>query len=385
MQENQVTAQSSLVSNKIIEYHSFIAPTGYTQAAIDNLKAISSVGYDISLRCVHGRMVVTGFNQIEKRWLEKLYNNKSSENAIKMIHAIPPRWRGIKFNNYNISLFVFENKRIPKEWVSDLNRCSCVIVPSEFNKASCLEAGVKNVIKIPHAINFDIWNLDLPSCSPIQSDEDVKIITVGTWRQRKNWESMFESVYELVKQNSNVFWTLKVDKGSQASQDLRSWFAKYQVPEKYYNNFTIDSRVLDESSMARLVKSHSILLSASLGEGFGLPALQASCLGLCVACPKYGGYEEFFDESSHVEIEQSGVERIKKLDNLPQFADLEWPVYKKESICNALYLCISKCRNKEINKNVNYSRFYDNFNYHAIGNKFHNIIKNIHDISSNKS
>ena len=383
MLENQAAIPYSSACKKTLEYHSFIAPTGYTQAAVDNLRSLTSVGYDIALRCVHGRMVVTGFNQLEKRWLEKLYSNKSDENSIKLIHAIPPRWKGIKFNRYNIALFVFENNTIPKEWVSELKKCSCVIVPSEFNKISCLDSGIKNVFKVPHAINFDIWNLDLPPSGLLDAGENIKIITVGTWRQRKNWETMFSAICDLIKNSQNIFWTLKVDKGSQADRDLKSWFSKYDISEKYHKNFLIDSRVLDESSMARLIKSHDLLLSASLGEGFGLPALQASCIGVPVVCPRYGGYLEFFDESSHVEIKQSGVEIIKKLDNLPQFANLEWPVYKKESIANALYLCISKYKNKEINKSTNYVKFYDNFNYHVIGHKFHNIIKNIHDISSN--
>ncbi len=381
---NQVITQSLSVCKKSLEYHSFIAPTGYTQAAVDNLKSLISAGYNVSLKCVHGKMVFTGFNQIERKWLENLAHVNLKNDAINIIHAIPPRWKNIKFRTSNIVLFVFENKVIPHDWVHEFKKCNCVIVPSEFNKNSCIEAGIHNVHVVNHAINFDIWNLDTPPSDMVFNDDKVKIITVGTWRDRKNWKSMFEAILEIIKDGQEIFWTLKVDRGNSAKENIESWFSEFKLDDSYKKYFTIDSRILDESSMARLIKSHHILLSASFGEGFGLPSLQAACIGIPVVCPKYGGYLEFFHEDSHVEVRQTGWEKFKKMDNLPQFANLEWPIYKKDSIRDALYLCISKCRNKQFKHHSNFIRFYDKFNHNVIGKKFYNIIENIHDIPSNK-
>jgi len=375
MLENQEITRSLSVSNKSLEYHSFIAPTGYTQAAVDNLKSLLAVGYNIYLKCVHGKMVFTGFNQIERKWLERLGNTKSNSSSINIIHAIPPRWKNIKFRQHNLALFVFENKDIPKDWVDEFKKCSCVIVPSDFNKHSCLQAGLENVYTVNHAINFDVWNLDTPPSDLVSLRDNIKIITVGTWRQRKNWKSMFEAVVEMINSGNEVFWTLKVDRGNAAKEEMHSWFSALNIDDSYKKYFIIDSRILDESSMARLIKSHDILLSASFGEGFGLPALQAACLGVPVVCPKYGGYMEFFHEDSHVEVRQTGCEKFKKMDNLPQFADLEWPIYNKDSILDALYLCISKRKNKEFKHHSNFNRFYDRFNHNVIGKKFYNIIE----------
>lgn len=366
-----------------VEYFSFLAPTGYTQAAIDNIKSMSSVGIDVSLRCIHGRMLSTGMSSIEKKWLESLLLKKSDTDSVQFLHSIPPRWPKIRYNKNKIALFVFENKKIPREWISSLLTCSAVIVPSEFNYNSCLESGIKNIYKVNHAIDFSIWNQDTPSFSINKEEDFLKIITVGTWRERKNWRPMLDAFVEINKNGIKAKWTIKIDKENSAKKDIEKWFIDSNYSNYFKELINIDSRVLDETSVARLVKGHDILLSASRGEGFGLPAIQSVCLGVPVVCPKYGGYEEYFDDRAFVEIKKSGEEKIQKLDNLHQFSNLDWPIYDKDSIANALYLCIRKLNKKEFNINYVIDKIHNNFNHNKIGKDFKTIIERTNVITSN--
>ena len=72
MHENQVKEKYSSPHDMAVEYHSFLAPTGYTQAAMDNIRAMESVDIKVSLRCVHGKMVGSGFSTSERKWLSSL-------------------------------------------------------------------------------------------------------------------------------------------------------------------------------------------------------------------------------------------------------------------------------------------------------------------------
>ena len=382
MQENLDQAKY-LSARKFVDYYSFLAPTGYTQAAIDNIKSMESVGVSISLKCMHGKMVGTGFSSNERNWLVNLLNKKSHPLACQFLHAIPPRWNSVPKNKNRIALFVFENNKILPSWIAKLKECMAVIVPSKFNYDSLKNYGVDNVFLVNHAVDTSIWNNDIrmPRIDP----DKTRIITIGTWRERKNWKNMTLAVCELLKENKDIEWTLKVDKGNIANEDLKKWLTEANCINFLNSKIKLDSRILDESAMARLVSSHDILLSASLGEGFGLPALQSCFSGLVVVCPRYGGYNEFFDEDSYFEIKPKGVIKIPKMDNLLQFDDLEWPLYDKDSIMDALYLCIGNLQKAKSRVSMVAERASKKFNHKTIGMSFLNVLNTCDAIPSNKN
>jgi glycosyltransferase involved in cell wall biosynthesis len=385
MQENLATTQYSSVPNISLEYYSFLAPTGYTQAAIDNIKSLEKNGVDVFLRCIHSRMVATGMLDSQKLWLEKLLAKKKDYYSCTFLHAIPPRWpKGKDFKN-KIALFVFENKNIPKEWTSSLRSCSAVIVPSDFNYKSCIDNGINNVFKVNHSIDFNIWNQDLPKLIEYEDIKKIKIITIGTWRERKNWKNMFLAIVDIINNGVDVLWTIKTDKSGAANLDMKKWLNETGYSQSILDKIKVDSRVIDETSIARLVKSHDLLLSASRGEGFCLPALQAAAIGVPVVCPNYGGYCEFFDKNIYTEILPSGLEKLAKMDNLPQFSNLEWPIYDKDSVLDALYLCIGKLHNGSFDIPLAVKKINNNFNHFKIGKDFVDIIRKTNVITSNKN
>lgn len=383
MQENLDQAKSSLAHRLSVDYYSFLAPTGYTQAAVDNIKSMESCGISVALRCMHGKMVGTGFSSQERDWINILLNKKSIPNAMQLVHSIPPRWSVVPKNKKRISLFVFENKEIPSLWIEKLKECQSVIVPSKFNYDSLKAAGLENVHVVNHAVDLKIWNNSIKM--PRLNQDRKRIITVGTWRERKNWKNMALAVIKLIKENVNIEWTLKTDKSNQASEQVKKWLSENGISHLFNNNIKIDARILDESSMARLVSSHDILLSGSFGEGFGLPALQACFSKLLVVCPNYGGYREFFDNRTYFEVKAKDFLKINKMDNLTQFDNLEWPLYDKDSIADALYLCIEEFEKAKKMTDIVAEEASKKFNHQSIGLSFLNILQNYNAISINKN
>lgn len=383
MQENLLQEKYLSAHKKYVDYYSFLAPTGYTQAAVDNIKSMQSVGIDISLKCVHGKMVGTGFSKNEIDWLAYLLNKKSNISSYQFLHAIPPRWSGMPKSKRRIALFVFENEKIPKDWQEKLKQCLAVIVPSRFNYDSLKNYGLDNVYLVNHAVDYSIWNDEIKM--PKLEKDKIKIITIGTWKKRKNWKNMMLAMVDLCKNNKQIEWTLKTDKLSSAKKDIKEWLEEIKCTELLDTIFKIDGRILDESSMARLVASHDLLLSASLGEGFGLPALQACFAKIPVVCPNFGGYKEFFDPTCYFEIKCKNLIKINKMDNHPQFDNLEWPLYEKDSILDALYLCIENIDKAKINTKIVSEKYYNKFSHKTIGNSFLNVINNCNVVTSHKN
>lgn len=374
MQENLEKTVSSSAHDHV-DYHCFLAPTGYTQAAIDNIKSLEKVGINVSLKCVHGKMVGTGFSKEEIYWLTELLKKQNYADSPQLLHAIPPRWKSIKLKNNRIALFVFENYAMPKMWLDDLKKCKAVVVPSKFNYDSLVAGGLTNVHLVHHSVDSSIWNYEMVTPRN-DAAESIKIITIGTWRERKNWKNMLLAISSLATSHPNVVWTLKVDKTTNASTDVKKWLNEIDKINLFNKNIIIDGRILDEYSMARLVCGNDILLSASYGEGFGLPALQACMAGLAVVCPNYGGYCEFFNENCYVEVKSKGLaKRLGKMDGLPQFDNLVWPLYDKDSILDALYLCIGNLSNlKESARKVS-NEYSIKFSHNNIGQSFLNVLK----------
>ena len=384
MQENLARETYSLAHNMRVEYHSFLAPNGYTQAAIDNIKSMQSVGINVSLRCVHGKMVGNGFSINEIKWITSLLSSMSLEDDIQFLHAIPTRWKSISLKKRKVALFVFENEKIPELWLSSLRSCEAVIVPSFFNKKSLDNCGVDNVYVIPHSIDSSVWNNNL-TMPRSDNGNEIKVITIGTWRKRKNWKQMTLAMCEAIRCNKRIHWTMKIDRSQPALVEIQSWLKDISCLELLNSNIHIDSRVLDENSLARLVSSHDILLSASLGEGFGLPAMQACFAGLLVVCPNYGGYAEFFDQKCYYEIKSSGFCQIDKMDNLAQFEKLYWPTYDKDSILNALYLCMSNLYMSKAIIDIVAKESIKKFNHQAVGLSFLNVLNTINAFTSHKN
>ena len=374
MQENLEKIVSSSAHDSV-NYHCFLAPTGYTQAAIDNIKSIELAGADVALRCVHGKMIGTGFSKEEIFWLTKLLKKQHNEDAVQVLHAIPPRWKNIQLKNNRVALFVFENSNVPNMWIDELGKCSSVIVPSKFNFDALKSKGIQNVHIVHHAIDTRMWNCEMIT-PRLNGEDSINIITIGTWRERKNWKNMLLAIADLADTHPHIIWTMKVDKTVNASTDTKKWLNEIGKINLFNKNIIIDGRILDEYSMARLVCGNDILLSASYGEGFGLPALQACFAGLAVVCPNYGGYCEFFNENCYIEVKSKGFsKRLGKMDGLPQFDNLVWPLYEKDSILDALYLCIGNLPNlKESARKVS-NEYSIKFGHQNIGQSFLKVLK----------
>jgi glycosyltransferase involved in cell wall biosynthesis len=66
------------------------------------------------------------------------------------------------------------------------------------------------------------------------------------------------------------------------------------VPDKYYNNVSVITDVLNDEELVNLYQSHDVLVYPSYGEGFGFIPLQALATGMPTICTSgWAHYEKY--------------------------------------------------------------------------------------------
>jgi glycosyltransferase involved in cell wall biosynthesis len=109
-------------------------------------------------------------------------------------------------------------------------------------------------------------------------------LSVGTLEPRKNFAQTLQAFEILWAQNIDVNWVLVGREGWQGlpdaqRQDIASLMAHIQThPEHHKSFFWLND--VDDAQLSQLYAHSDCLLNPSLGEGFGLPLIEAAHHGL---------------------------------------------------------------------------------------------------------
>jgi glycosyltransferase involved in cell wall biosynthesis len=314
-----------------IEYICFANCSGYSQASIDYIKSLELYGENVRLNVIHKKIIESSFSKKDIKWMKRLTSSfKSTYDCVQIRHIIPPRWGRLKAAKDIISMSTFETFDPPKDWIHKMNQVKLCIFPSEFNLKTFRHAGLtSNSIKIPHCFNGNIWHKDV--CR-LDSYDDFSFLCVGTWRQRKNWRNLIKGFLENFNNKDSIQLVIKTDKPSLCNQEIRKVKLLLSSERKDWPRIIVETRVFDEIGMSRFIKSHDCLISASLGEGFCLPPMQAMALDVPVIVSDVGGCREYANEDRCEIISPQGYEIISVIDNLPQFKNKKWARITEENI-----------------------------------------------------
>jgi glycosyltransferase involved in cell wall biosynthesis len=359
----------NVIGNKLIEYICFANCSGYSQASLDYIKSLDMLGAKVKLNVIHKKIIEDSFSKKQIDWMRGLTSSfETVYDCVQIRHIIPPRWNRLRAAKNVISISTFETFDPPSDWIPKMNQVKLCIFPSEFNVKTFINSGLtSNIVKIPHCFNDQIWHDNI--CA-LDNYDNFSFLCVGTWRQRKNWKNLLKGFLDNFNNKDNVQLVIKTDKPSLCSQEVKKVKHLLSNNRKDWPKIIVETRVFDEISMARFIKSHDCLISASLGEGFCLPPMQAMAVGVPSIVSNVGGCGEYANDDRCVMIEPEGYELIPIIDNLPQFKNKKWARITEKSI----YLAMKKVlENKsEIKKKaIKANEFvHNNFNYRVIGKKF---------------
>jgi glycosyltransferase involved in cell wall biosynthesis len=346
----------------IIEFCCFVNNTGYAHAAIDYAKSLRSYGADVYINCAHGNMILDSFNKEDREWLNN-YQVKGSD--VKNIdfqfrQIIPPRWKNLSKRRKISALAVFESTRPPNDWINAYKSIDNVICPSEYCADVFWAAGLNVRPKvIPHAIDINYWKFKNKIKNNI-----FTILSIGTWRKRKNWHNIIEGVIGASSIDFPIKLIIKTDKDHDASKYIES------IKQRKNVEFEVVADELSDDCIRDLIYQSDCLLSASVGEGFCISPIQAMACGTPVICSAVGGCLEYTTDENCIRIDPRGYETMTVMDNIPQFRNQEWAIITSEDVSEAICKIIS-LNNNIINNMTLSAREYvvNNFSYQVVGKK----------------
>ena len=220
---------------------------------------------------------------------------------------LPDEWdKTVAKNNIGVSAFV-ETDRCPERWIECCNAMDAVIVPSEHVRQTILRTGkptspvfVVSETFPDNMLNNEILPLD------IELDTDFNFLIVGQFTggdslsDRKNLFSTLKWVCEEFAEDSRVGIVIKANHGRGTRIDRK---LTHNTVEKILNEVRtgeypkvhIVHGIMSSKEMTALYRHPTIkcFISATRGEGFGLPLLESAVSGIPVIATNWSGHLDF--------------------------------------------------------------------------------------------
>jgi glycosyltransferase involved in cell wall biosynthesis len=252
---------------------------------------------------------------------------------------LPNEWdESLAKFNVGITALVETDKCNPA-WIEKINKMDLIIVPSQFVKKTIYDTGVEVTTKVVvigesyhESIDKEIIDIDL------NIDTKFNFLVFGQFTgsspttDRKNLFNTVKWLCEEFKDNKDVGIVLKtnssrstkIDKGITTSLVTRliSEVRNGEYPKVHL----LHGNMLPEE-VASLYKHKNInaLISATRGEGFGLPLLEAASSALPVIATNWSGHLDFLNLGSFIKLDYELKEVDKsKIDNNIFVPGLKW-------------------------------------------------------------
>jgi glycosyltransferase involved in cell wall biosynthesis len=306
---------------------------------------------------------------------------------------LPNEW-DIKLAKFNVGVTALvETDKCNPAWIEKINNMDLVIVPSKFIKKTIYDTGVEVTTKVVvigesyhESIDKEISDIDL------NIDTKFNFLVFGQFTgslpqtDRKNLFNTIKWLCEEFKDNKDVgivFKTnssraTKIDKGITTSlvQRLISEVRQGQYPKIHLLHGN-----MSPEEVASLYKHKNInaLISATRGEGFGLPLLEAASSALPIIATNWSGHLDFLNLGSFIKLDYELKEIDKrKIDNNIFVPGLKWAEVNEEDFKKKVKNFYKNRKGIQSKSNKLAEKIKQNYSFDAISEQYNNLIqKNI--------
>ncbi len=220
---------------------------------------------------------------------------------------------------FKIGFTMLEVDGLPNSWVDVLNAVDEVFVPSDFNRETFSNSGVKTPIQVmPLGVDQTRFN---PSLDGDPIPDVFMFLSVFEWGERKAPELLLQAFNREFKRKEDVVLFIKT-MNHDPSVDIA-----HQVRALRLDSgggricFSVNERIPDDQR-GRLYRSADCFVLPTRGEGWGMPILEAMACGLPVIATKWSGQTEFLTD------EVAYLLRVRRLTpavaKCPYYEGLNW-------------------------------------------------------------
>jgi GT2 family glycosyltransferase len=272
-------------------------PTGYAVSCREILRALDRQGVWVAYRYVYGPK--TPFPVMEPEssgdYLLDVIRGRTdgARPAVSVVYGQGDVFSPRK-GQPNVGFTMLEVDGFPKDWVRRANRMDEIWVPTEFNRRAFLECGLKRPIcRIPLGVDPDYFHPGIPGY-PNPTGEFV-FLSNFEWGERKEpWLLLktFNDVFSAREPVRLLCKIINLDPMLHVGEEIR----RLELKESGGKISFIFNREFPHYQLGSFYRSVDCYISASRGEGWNMPLMEAMACGLPAIATDWGAHTEFVHE-----------------------------------------------------------------------------------------
>lgn len=212
--------------------------------------------------------------------------------------GLPIEWTKLATKNIGVTAGI-ETDKVLDSWDTSANEMDAIIVPSEHSKSGFSEEVQKKISVVSFPVEEVDSDIKVDDKLDVVVDTKFNFLTVAQVSPRKNVDTSLLAFLEEFQNHEDVGYILKLNIRNNSLTDrryteesIKSLLENY--PDRKCKVYVAHGH-MTESQMAALYSNGyvSAYVSASHGEGFGLPIFQAAQAGKPIIAPSWSGYTDF--------------------------------------------------------------------------------------------
>ena len=287
---------------------------GWTKVAIDPIDSNNKSLTEQDLQCLNGIPIA----------------NRAKNKIDSIVPSSAYASHG-RFNN-KILYTTLETNTVNKDVIGILDMYDEIWTTSTFCKQAFDECGIKKkILVVPGAIDIDEF-IDIKPINITSQTKSFVFMSVFNWNYRKAPEVLIKSYIRAFNKSDDVSLLIvcRSDKGCNKPHEISRKIDAIIKNEGKGNDTPHIARYsnpLSELDLKRLYKACSVYVQPSRGEGYGLPYIEASLLGLPVISTKWGGQLDFLDEKNSTLVKIDRLDKVLDGQTGVYFCDSEYMTY----------------------------------------------------------
>jgi len=278
-------------------------------------------------------------------------------------------------------------------WTSvHCEKMDLVIVPSEHAKTSLTNAGkTLTPIKVVPESFYDEVIKEPKQKLDLNLESKFNFLTVGVLTgntpdsDRKNLFYLIKWFVEEFKNDPDVGLIVKTNRGRETTIDRQGTKAMLtkllnEIGHKGTPKIYFMHGQMSREEMTALYKDDRVkaFVSATRGEGFGLPHLEAAAAALPVIATNWSAHKEFLDLGKWIKVDYDLIDvHPSKIDNNIFVKGMKWAHPKEKELKKALRNFYKK---PEMPKNWSVSlekKIHDNYSFKAVRKRYHELLEEV--------
>ena len=281
-------------------------PSGHADEARAFLRALEASGASPAARHARGRYLRRSnveLTPVDQLMLERQLARQPGAPCVAVHHYVPRRGRDPLPGVVNVARVMFETDRLPTGWARLLESWPAVWVTSSHNHEVFVNGGVPpaKLHLLGQTIDFDAFH---PAAEPlplgVPGDHFVFLANFD-FSERKGWRQLLRAWARAFDRRDPVCLVLKT--GSVARFDagfvreaIVAGLRRYRRREGGAARVEIVARMLPAADIPRLYAAADAYVSASRGEAWGRPYMEAMAMGLPTVGTGWGGNLDFMSD-----------------------------------------------------------------------------------------